>query len=220
MLYFDHWTKVPESVWRWPNFSPEEIACRGTGKVGFEPEAMDKLQALRDRLGTPLMLNSAYRSPEHNRAVGGAKASQHLKARAFDVSMANHDPAEFEAAARAVGFTGFGFYPRNDFIHVDIGPAREWGKRWSVPVKAAGHGAARPAPRFSPPPQMRPERLSEDTAARGTALGAGGGVTLIAALGNVVGDLSPTAQVIAIAGAVVLAAGLAYLIRDKLREWV
>lgn len=218
MLYFDHWTKVPADIWRWPNFSPEEIACRGTGKVGIDPGAMDKLQALRDRLGAPLMLNSAYRSPEHNRAVGGASASQHLKARAFDVSMANHDPAEFEAAARAVGFTGFGFYRRNDFIHVDIGPAREWGKRWFDRVQPGG--PARPAPRFSPPPKLRPETIAEDRGARGTALGAGGGVALIGALGNVVGDLSPTAQAIAIGGAIVLAAGLAYLIRDKLREWL
>ena len=28
-----HWRDVPESAWRWPNFSPAEIACRGTGKL-------------------------------------------------------------------------------------------------------------------------------------------------------------------------------------------
>jgi hypothetical protein len=40
-----------ERVWRWPNFSPAEIACRGTGKVLVNEPALDKLQALRDRLG-------------------------------------------------------------------------------------------------------------------------------------------------------------------------
>ena len=34
---------------------------------------------------------------------------------AFDVAMANHDPEAFEAAARAIGFQGFGFYPRSGF---------------------------------------------------------------------------------------------------------
>jgi G3E family GTPase len=51
-----------------------------------------------------------YRSPEHNRAVGGAGRSRHLDGAAFDIAMANHDPVAFEAAAREVGFLGFGFY--------------------------------------------------------------------------------------------------------------
>jgi hypothetical protein len=129
--HYAHWRDVPETDWRWPNFSPAEIACRGTGKLLVDPAAMDKLQALRTALGKPLILNSAYRSPEHNARVGGKPASQHLLGRAFDVSMANHDPARFEAAARNAGFTGFGHYPmkrdgRWNFMHIDIGPERFW----------------------------------------------------------------------------------------------
>jgi hypothetical protein len=44
--------------------------------------------------------------------------------------MVNHDPVAFEAAAREVGFQGFGFYPRSGFMHIDLGPAREWGRRF------------------------------------------------------------------------------------------
>ncbi|WYK06195.1 D-Ala-D-Ala carboxypeptidase family metallohydrolase [Cereibacter sphaeroides f. sp. denitrificans] len=72
---------------------------------------MDKLQALRDRPGKPLIVRSAYRSPEHNRAVGGAPASKHMQGTAFDIAMANHDPAAFEAAVRAAGFLGFAITP-------------------------------------------------------------------------------------------------------------
>ena len=50
--------------------------------------------------------------------------------------MTNHDPVAFEAAARAVGFLGFGFYPRSGFIHVDLGPARQWGERFPVRATA------------------------------------------------------------------------------------
>ncbi len=75
---FRHFRDVPESLWRWRNFSPAEIACRGTGQLKLHPEALDKLQALRDRLGKPLIVRSAYHSPEHNRAVGGARASKHM----------------------------------------------------------------------------------------------------------------------------------------------
>src|SRR5690606_23456037 len=70
--FYDHWREAPGGTWRWPNFSPAEIACRGTGKLLVNEPALDKLQALRDRLGKPLTVRSAYRSPEHNRAVGGA----------------------------------------------------------------------------------------------------------------------------------------------------
>ena len=67
-----HWRDAPEGNWRWPNFSPAEIACRGTGKLLINEPALDRLQALRDRLSKPPIVRSAYRSPEHNRAVGGA----------------------------------------------------------------------------------------------------------------------------------------------------
>ena len=98
-----HWRDVPDSARRWPNFSPAEIACRGTGKLLINEPALDKLQALRDRLGKPLIVRSAYRSPEHNRAVGGATRSKHLDGAALDIAMANHDPVAREAAAREWG---------------------------------------------------------------------------------------------------------------------
>jgi len=47
---------------------------------------------LRDRLGKPLIVRSAYRSPEHSRAVGGAARAKHLEGAAFDIAMRNHDP--------------------------------------------------------------------------------------------------------------------------------
>jgi zinc D-Ala-D-Ala carboxypeptidase len=102
MTLYTHWREAPSAAWRWPNFSPAEIACRGSGKLLVNEAALDKLQALRTRLGKPLIIRSAYRSPEHNRAVGGAKASKHMEGIAFDVAMANHDPEAFEATARAV----------------------------------------------------------------------------------------------------------------------
>ncbi|SEL48042.1 YcbK family protein [Jannaschia helgolandensis] len=136
---------MPEKAWRWPNFSPAEIACRGTGKLLINEPALDKLQALRDWLVKPLIVRSAYRSPEHNRAVGGATGSKHMDGAAFDIAMSNHDPVAFEAAARAVGFLGFGFYPRSGFIHVDLGPARQWGERF--PVRATAFAAENPPAR-------------------------------------------------------------------------
>ena len=125
---YKSWKDYPAREWRWPSFSPQEMACRGTGKLMIVPDAMDKLQALRAKLGKPMVVNSAYRSPEHNRAVGGAKNSKHMQGIAFDVRMDNHDPAEYIAAALSVGFNGIGTYPRQGFVHVDARATRAaWG---------------------------------------------------------------------------------------------
>lgn len=165
---FRHFREVPDGAWRWGNFSPAEIACRGTGQLKLHPEAMDKLQALRDRLRKPLIVRSAYRSPEHNRAVGGAKASKHMDGTAFDIAMENHDPVAFEAAARAVGFLGFGYYPRSGFMHIDLGPARTWGE--GFPVRAVP---------FAPEAPISREVLTESRTIRGA--GAAGVATVGAA---------------------------------------
>lgn len=46
-------------------------------------ECLDKV---RELWGKPIGVNSGYRSPELNRAVGGAKNSQHLKGEAADIT--------------------------------------------------------------------------------------------------------------------------------------
>lgn len=124
---YRHYSDVPTETWRWPNFTPREIACRGSGELLVDEAALDKLQALRDRLGAPLHLNSAYRSEAHNRAVGGSPKSQHRLGRGFDISLRTVTRQELTKAARLVGFTGIGQY--DSFIHVDTGPARTWDLR-------------------------------------------------------------------------------------------
>jgi len=75
------------------------FACRGTGKLLVNRPALDKLQALRDRPGKPLIVRPAYRSQEDNRAVGGATRSTHLDSSTFDIEMAHHDQVAFDGAA-------------------------------------------------------------------------------------------------------------------------
>ena len=55
------------------------------------------LQPLRDTWGKPLHINSGYRCPELNKAIGGQTTSQHLKGEAADVSCDN--PAELARVA-------------------------------------------------------------------------------------------------------------------------
>lgn len=46
----------------------------------------DCLDKVRELWGKPIGVNSGYRSPELNRAVGGASNSQHLKGEAADIT--------------------------------------------------------------------------------------------------------------------------------------
>ena len=50
---------------------------------------LEVLQPLRDHVGSPVIINSGYRCPELNDAVGGVKNSQHIKGEACDIRIAS-----------------------------------------------------------------------------------------------------------------------------------
>lgn len=54
-------------------------------KVNLQYLADNFLQPLRDLLGVPVHVTSAYRSPQVNKAVGGVVNSYHLKGLACDI---------------------------------------------------------------------------------------------------------------------------------------
>ena len=128
---YDHWKQVPRnwSEWPWKYFQPEEMACRGTGKLVVEPRLLDYIDLFRLRFGGPLTVLSAFRTAYHNAFVGGAPFSSNLKAVAVDLSIVGQDKKQMEQLAREIGFTGFGYY--RTFLHIDLGRKREWGK-WDV----------------------------------------------------------------------------------------
>lgn len=80
LLDYDHWYDVSRPDWRdkWPNFTPEEIACRESGEILTTWDFMNQLQDLRDSFGKPMHVTSACRSPEHNTRIKGATNSYHL----------------------------------------------------------------------------------------------------------------------------------------------
>lgn len=108
----------------------------------MSPGALEAWEALNAAWGQPLQVNSAYRSPEHNRRVGGAKHSQHTHGNAFDINVANM-PREQRLAliaeAQKAGFQGIGVY--DNALHFDVGPQRAWGPSYrsdSIPDWARG----------------------------------------------------------------------------------
>ncbi len=205
---YKHWRDYPVAEWRWPSFSPQEMACRGTGRLMIVPDAMDKLQTLRDKLGAPMIVNSAYRSPEHNRNVGGAKGSKHMEGIAFDVRMDNHNPDTYISAALSVGFNGIGTYPKQNFVHVDARPTRaNWGKPFLKRQATPG---------FAPETPREPYSVAKDGQAKGILTGLGGTAAVSGGVLSGLGDLDPVAQYIAMGGLGLTVGALIYLFRKRL----
>lgn len=124
---FKNYIFVEPATWAFKNFSPKELACPCCGEFLYVPGAIKKLQQLRDLKGRPLIINSAYRCAKHNKEVGGAPNSKHMKGIAFDIDLLDHDRLMLTMDAMSCGFKGIGQY--NTFIHVD---ARAQYGRWDM----------------------------------------------------------------------------------------
>lgn len=126
------------------HFSPSEVTgyadqVRGGVRNELPPRelwpnivpALWVVDHLRELLGAPVELTSIYRSPDYNRAVGGAVRSQHLRNAAIDFQVRGVSPKvarnrllELRRAGMFRG--GIGLYPT--FVHVDVrGRNATWG---------------------------------------------------------------------------------------------
>jgi len=78
-----------------------------------------RLDEARERAGIPFVINSAYRTPEHNAKIGGKPNSSHLKGLAVDISVTNSRQRFIVLnALLEVGFTRIGI--ADTFLHVDL----------------------------------------------------------------------------------------------------
>lgn len=93
-------------------------------------ELIVMLNAIRSRFGKPIIVNSGYRSPEHNAAVGGVPNSQHVLGTAADIRPEDlNDLPELQQICDEMNNRGgVGFY--NTFVHVDVrGEHARWDNR-------------------------------------------------------------------------------------------
>jgi uncharacterized protein YcbK (DUF882 family) len=112
------------------NFQAREFDCK-CNKCPETPIDLDhikRLQKLRDDLGASITINSAYRCPTHNAAVGGEKNSIHMKGQATDIVVEGMTPNEVADACEH--FDGLGRY--DSFTHID---SRGSKARWDLRAK-------------------------------------------------------------------------------------
>jgi len=125
------------------NFSLHELTKSETAlRMGFDNTPDDEatenlrllcekvLQPVRDHFGKGVKVNSAYRSPESNAAVGGSKTSDHCKGMAADIEIpgvANAELAQWimdnlEYTQLILEFYTPGI-PDSGWVHVSYDPA-------------------------------------------------------------------------------------------------
>lgn len=113
---------MPEKS-NWEFFSLDELKCKATGECSMDKAFMEKLVQLRKQYGKPISLSSAYRSKEHNAAIGGAPQSPHIYGKAVDIRVYGTDAYKIVQIALQLGFTGIGVSQKGDpakrFIHID-----------------------------------------------------------------------------------------------------
>lgn len=91
---------------------------------------LKNLQVLRDACGKPITIMSGYRSPDRNKAVGGAEKSIHQTAGAADIKVKGMDPKDVVALIEKLIKEGkmvdggLGYYPRatpeEGWTHTDV----------------------------------------------------------------------------------------------------
>lgn len=120
------------------NFYLSEFACNDEQRTPVPAEYLDNvrllavnLQVLRDYFNKPVIVVSGYRTPKHNKAVGGKPRSQHMKAKAGDIKIPGVKPKDVAQAIEKLIAEkkmiqgGIGSY--DTFTHYDV---RGYKARW------------------------------------------------------------------------------------------
>lgn len=120
------------------NFDLREFKCKDGTEVPAKyacnaKKLAENLQVLRDYLKKPIVINSAYRTPQYNRSIGGATKSQHLTASAADIRVAGMTSKQiYDTILTLISLGkmhngGVGLY--NTFVHYDV---RNLPTRWDL----------------------------------------------------------------------------------------
>lgn len=131
LVYADGKRYVPEALGSLNRFLRDHY----TGDIGLmDPQIFDLLHRVQQVLGSKdsFAVISGYRCAATNtrlretRSGGVAKHSLHMEGRAIDVRLPGVPLADLHEAALSLRAGGVGFYPREQFVHLDTGRVRNW----------------------------------------------------------------------------------------------
>ena len=101
----------------------------------MDAKTIDILSATQRLLdcSEPFEVVSGYRTASTNamlrrKSRGVAKNSYHIKGMAVDIAMNTRSVSQISRAGLSLNAGGVGRYSRSDFVHLDSGPVRKWGR--------------------------------------------------------------------------------------------
>jgi len=110
------------------------LRCHHTNEQhSIDLQTLDFLDLVNTRLGSnnEIHIISGFRSPKYNDYLISqghkvAKHSLHLEGRALDIRIPGTPLANLQRTALSFRLGGVGYYPNNDFVHIDSGAFRTW----------------------------------------------------------------------------------------------
>lgn len=100
-----------------------DVAC-------LRPQLLKLLNRIETHYGRPVVVTSGYRSPRHNRRIGGASGSKHTSCEAADIQIDGVTKWQLAKFLRTMPDRGgVGTYCHTESVHVDTGSPRDWNWR-------------------------------------------------------------------------------------------
>lgn len=132
IVYFTHGMYIDESI-KALNYLMRDRRANKT--TSMDVNLYDQLLLIQRTFDNNESIHvlSGYRTAETNaklrrRSTGVAKNSLHMEGRAADFYIPGVPIKKLQTAALALGSGGVGMYSNSNFIHVDTGMVRNWGK--------------------------------------------------------------------------------------------
>jgi len=137
----DEWLKTV--YWADGDYIPEAMDAinrilrdwRADRVCKMDAKTIDILSATQRLLdcSEPFEVVSGYRTASTNamlrrKSRGVAKNSYHIKGMAVDIAMKTRSVSQISRAGLSLNAGGVGRYSRSDFVHLDSGPVRKWGR--------------------------------------------------------------------------------------------
>jgi uncharacterized protein YcbK (DUF882 family) len=129
-VYFRNGEYIPESLAEINHIFRDHY--NGSVKP-IDLNLIDLLYGIRKNLNStePFHVISGYRTKKTNSYLrnitnGVAKNSLHMKGKAVDIRMPGFQLRDLRRAAYELKAGGVGYYPKSNFVHVDVGRVRYW----------------------------------------------------------------------------------------------
>ncbi|MCV2869942.1 DUF882 domain-containing protein [Defluviimonas sp. WL0002] len=131
-IYWIEGEYIPEALKEISHFMRD---WRSNDVKKIDPRTID-IAAASYRLldvSEPYMLLSGYRTPSTNamlrsKSKGVARNSLHMVGQAADLRLRSRSVGQMYQAATACNAGGVGKYSKSNFVHMDCGPIRTWGR--------------------------------------------------------------------------------------------